>query len=338
MPYVTLKECYYHTVARNLFLNQEFFKILDIFSKKNIPLIPLKGIALIQKIYPDIGSRYIGDIDLLVKPEDVPKATNLLGELGYSHPSSFFNPEKPYTIYLNSSPFSKPPHQKFGCGGKPTEMHYFVHLHWHLLNTTFPLFMYRIDMKEVWQKAFPEPCLDKEILMMAPHHLIVYLSIHAFSHSFNKISLFYDIQKVIEFYKDKLNWKQVSRVAKAWRATLPLYYSLYLTSKILKIVFLKDILNIIRPKKISRMGDRIIFSISEDKLGTHNLVYLLYVEMAEGALNKIKFIFLSLFPPLKQLRRIYSVNSKYLFPFFYLKRLVWGLTQFIRLLLKLRAR
>ena len=331
---ISLKEGYYHTVARNLFLNQEFFKIFDALSGKNIPLIPLKGIALIQKIYPDSGSRYIGDIDLLVKAKDVPKATNLLQELGYSSPSFYFNPEKPYSIFLNSLPFSK-----------PAQIPYFVHLHWHLLNSTLPLFMYGINMKEIWQAAESEMHQNREILMVAPHHLIIYLSIHAFKHSFNKISLFHDIQKSIQFYRDKLDWKVVSEVARDWGATLPLYYSLYFTSKILKvddstsltinpersrrIDSLEDILNIIKPEKITKSGYRMISSISEDKPGTHNLVFPLYFDIAGTLLNKIKFIFLSLFPPPNQLCQIYSINSRYLVLLYYLRRLGWGLTQFI---------
>jgi len=314
------KEAHYHTVARNLFLNQEFFKILDTFSQEHIPLIPLKGIALIQKIFSDIGSRYIGDIDLLVKPGDVLSSAKLLNELGYFNQSCYcFNPEKPYSAYLNSMPFSK-----------PAKIPSFVHLHWHLLNATLPLSMYKIPMDEVWQSAEPERHQDKEMLMLAPDHLVVYLSIHAFKHSFNKISLFYDIEKAIEFYRDRLDWKAISNIAADWGATLPLYYSLYLTSKILKADIPEHILSTIKPKKISKAGHRVASSISPDQLGTHKLVYPLYLDMLEGSLSKIRFISLSLFPPPEQLRQIYSVNSKYLLFWYYLKRLGKGLVRFLR--------
>ncbi len=305
------RETYYHTVARNLFLNQEFFKILDTFSQEHIPLIPLKGIALIQKIFPDIGSRYIGDIDLLVKPDDVLSSAKLLNELGYFNLSRYcFNPEKPYSVYLNSMPFSK-----------PAKIPSFVHLHWHLLNATIPLFMYKIPMDEVWQSAEPERNQGREMLMLEPHHLVVYLSVHAFKHSFNKISLFRDIQKAIDCYSDRLDWKAISKVASHWGATLPLYYSSYLTSKILKADIPEHVLSTIKPKKISKAGHRAGSLISGDQLGTHKLVYPLYLDMLEGSSSKIKFVFLSLFPPPEQLRQICSVNSKYLLFGYYLKRL-----------------
>ena len=313
-------ETYYHAVARNLFLNQEFFKILDAFSQEHIPLIPLKGIALIQKIFSDIGSRYIGDIDVLVKPGDVLSSAKLLNELGYFNQSCYrFNPEKPYSDYLNSMPFSK-----------PAKIPSFVHLHWHLLNATIPLSMYRIPMQEVWRSAGPEKCQDKEMLMLDPHHLIVYLCVHAFKHSFNKISLFHDIQKAIDFYRDRLDWKAITKVAAEWGATLPLYYSLYLTSKILKADIPEHVLSTIKPKKISKAGYRAASSISGDQLGTHKLVYPLYLDMLEGSSNRIKFVFFTLFPPPEQLRQIYSVKFKYLLFGYYLKRLGNGLVRFLR--------
>ena len=314
------KDAYYHKVARNLFLNQQFLRMLEAFSQEHIPLIPLKGIALIQRICSDIGSRYVGDIDVLVKPGDVLSSARLLNELGYFNESCYcFNPEKPYSAYLNSMPFNKT--SKIPC---------FVHLHWHLLNATLPLSMYKIPMEEVWRSAGPERHQGREMLMLDPHHLVVYLSVHAFKHSFNKISLFYDIQGAIELYKDRLDFKAIAKVATDWGAALPLYYSLYLTSKILKADIPEHILSTIKPEKISKTGHRVASSISEDKLGTHKLVYPLYLDMLEGLFSKIKFLFLTLFPPPEQLRQIYSVNSKYLLFGYYLKRLGNGLAGFLR--------
>jgi hypothetical protein len=314
------KDAYYHMVARNLFLNQQFFEILDAFSQEHIPLIPLKGIALIQKVYSDIGSRYVGDIDILVKSGDVLSSVRLLKEMGYSNPPRFyFNPEKPYSVYLNSMPFSK-----------PAKIPYFVHLHWHLLNATIPLSMYRIPMEEVWRSAEPERHQDREMLMLHPHHLVVYLSVHAFKHSYNKISLFHDIQGAIEFYRDRLDWRAIADVANEWGAALPLYYSLYLTSKMVKADIPEHMLSSIKPERITKVGLRVTSSISADRLGTHKLVYPLYLDMLDGSFSKIKFLFLSLFPPPGQLRRVYSVNCRYMVFGYYLKRLGSGLMRLLR--------
>jgi len=189
--------------------------------------------------------------------------------------------------------------------------------------------MYRIKMEEIWQGARIENCKDKKILMMAPRHLLVYLSIHAFNHSFTNISLLHDVEKAAEFYKDELGWHKVINVAKDWGADLPLYYALYFTSEILDRKLAGDVLKGLKPKRISKLDERIISSILKNKGGSHNLVYPLYLSMVKSFFKKAKFFILSLFPPPKQVIQIYSIKHKYLILFYYFKRLGWAVNQVI---------
>jgi len=78
-----LAPAYYETLARNTVLLQELERILAAFEKAGIAVIVLKGAALAQTVYEDIGLRPMSDIDLLVRPEDVWRATHLLQRLEY---------------------------------------------------------------------------------------------------------------------------------------------------------------------------------------------------------------------------------------------------------------
>ncbi|MCP4365035.1 MAG: nucleotidyltransferase family protein [Planctomycetes bacterium] len=49
-----------------------------------MPVILLKGAHLAQVVYSNIALRPMGDIDILVKKNDLPKAKELLLELGYT--------------------------------------------------------------------------------------------------------------------------------------------------------------------------------------------------------------------------------------------------------------
>lgn len=51
--------------------------------------IALKGLAnILMGVYPDLGSRYLADIDLLVRPDKCPTAVSVLQKLGYTtHPA-----------------------------------------------------------------------------------------------------------------------------------------------------------------------------------------------------------------------------------------------------------
>ncbi|MCQ2385650.1 MAG: nucleotidyltransferase family protein, partial [Clostridia bacterium] len=62
----------------------ELALLTDAFSQNGIPYIPLKG-AVLAEVYPEPYMCLSGDIDVLVKPEDVDKAVDLLkASYGYT--------------------------------------------------------------------------------------------------------------------------------------------------------------------------------------------------------------------------------------------------------------
>jgi hypothetical protein len=80
-----LSQSYYNTVAQNSLLIQELFQVLDVFSQAGIPVIVLKGGALVW-FYEEIGLRPMRDLDLLIPREQVTEALELLQKLKY-HPA-----------------------------------------------------------------------------------------------------------------------------------------------------------------------------------------------------------------------------------------------------------
>ena len=307
------REQIYQQCGRNIMLNKEFCGIIDCFSNDNIPVMGLKGISLIQDVI-DPGERYVGDIDILVKPENVLKAAELLRELGYSGSDEYFDPEKPYSIYLNSLTFSR-----------SYESSYYVHLHWHILNTTLPLFMYDIDMDRIWQEAEHREIEGRGLLFPSPAHSIVYLSIHAFNHSYRKLSLLDDLMRLIEFYRGRLDWENIIETADKWGAKVPLYCSLALVRKIYELGELDPVLADIWSRRKLQSVEKIINAVENDKAGTHNMVFPAYVYMAGGFCKKIKFLVLSVFPPYKVLYRVRPAGIRGFRIFEYFSRLFWGI-------------
>jgi hypothetical protein len=315
-------QTYYQSVARNIFLNEKFFQLRRACSAENIAIIPLKGIALIQNVYGDISQRYMGDIDVLIKPGDVLKAAAILEGLGYTHPAINFDPRKPYSIYLNSFVFS----------GLPARVNYSVHLHWHILNSTLPFFMYRIAMDDIWAGAGIERTKDGDLVMMAAHHFLLYLALHAFHHSFDNPVLLGDIKKVIEFYKGKLDWPRLVDYAHRWNACMPFYTALYLTSRICKADIPEDIINSVKPDQISKNGQKAIAIILKNGKGWQNVAYPLFLDMAGRLRDKARFVFLSLFPPPAEVSKIHAFDSGFLVFGHYLKRCGWGIWQIAKFL------
>jgi hypothetical protein len=57
--------------ARNLALAGELRTLLRTFRDQRIPCLPLRGLALAERLYGNVPARPMGDIDLLVRKEDL---------------------------------------------------------------------------------------------------------------------------------------------------------------------------------------------------------------------------------------------------------------------------
>ncbi|MBG9368168.1 nucleotidyltransferase family protein [Streptococcus sp. NLN64] len=62
----------------------ELERLSQLFSQQKIKHMPLKGSVLIHD-YPQLDYRYLGDLDILIDPEDAQKVFDLLGQTGYQN-------------------------------------------------------------------------------------------------------------------------------------------------------------------------------------------------------------------------------------------------------------
>ena len=68
---------------RNLALTAELLALLRLCADHAIPVVPLKGPVLAQQIYRSVALRRLGDLDLLVREEDLVRYMRLLEARGY---------------------------------------------------------------------------------------------------------------------------------------------------------------------------------------------------------------------------------------------------------------
>lgn len=69
--------------ASNLLRRRELDELAATLAGQSIPVMALKGLALIESVYVDIGSRPMDDIDLLVPVDRIDEAYSLLSASGY---------------------------------------------------------------------------------------------------------------------------------------------------------------------------------------------------------------------------------------------------------------
>lgn len=100
-----LKERYLLTWSENQRVYHGVLPLLQAFEKAGIDAVVLKGLALIARFYRDPGLRPMADVDVLVPPSDVERATELAASLGW-HPRH--RPTPAFRRVKHAGPFDHP--------------------------------------------------------------------------------------------------------------------------------------------------------------------------------------------------------------------------------------
>jgi len=289
----SLKQEYIYNWGRNIRILEELAALLRVF--KN-PVIVLKGAALLSSVYEDFGLRMLGDVDILVKPEDVPKIDKVLSQSGYQsdHTLSFYR----VTNYLNSLVYGKT--------GSPL----LLHLHWHLINNALPNYVYaeKINMDKIWNEEIPLKIRESNALCLAPHHQLLHLSEHAMKHSYNTLIHVWDIHQVISHGKEKLDWERVCRESVEFQLRSPLFYSLWLSKEYFGTCVPQEILESLRPRH-KGVGEKIFSSLLRQGKRREKLCWLFYFSHISTLQKKIKFVFRTLFPPIDILVHMEDIEN-----------------------------
>jgi len=306
-----LEEEYFSNASHNILLLKELEKILIALENENILVMVLKGAALLEKVYLNVALRPMNDIDLLIKKENLSKIDVILKRCGYFNLcNATIKTEGAVSPYLNSTVYKK---QSFeDC---------FLHVHWHLVNTTIPVEMYydKIDMAKIWKEAEPTRIGGTEALILAPHHFLIHLCEHALNHFFDKLILLYDVHIFIERNHDRFDWKIFVDETLNFNLARPAYYTLYFTTKFFESQIPDDVLERLKPKKFSFGEHKFISSVLNGKLPSY-FPFLIYLAMSKGIFKKIKFIWRHIFPPLEVVNQMRVFSDSESGFAFYLKR------------------
>jgi hypothetical protein len=182
----------------------------------NIPVIVLKGWALMQTIYGgDNGQRFFDDIDILVHPMDVDPSEEILKKLGWHARGE----RRPGFIrcYYNAHPYY------YFEKVRNTRNVYSVGFHWGLLH--HPAYNpQQINIQELFERAHPLKIAEVPIFEMSIEDHLVYNCAHIVLQHRSEESLlrYYEIAAVIRDAQSTLDWQKVEECAKNWRLVLPL--------------------------------------------------------------------------------------------------------------------
>jgi len=195
----TLRTSYYASWMNNQAIFKELEILTQTFEKAEIPLVVLKGACFALTVYPDIGLRPMGDLDVLVPASKLSRAVSIAKSIGYENEISVANPGH-IDFYRHEV-----------CLQKTSSPTIALELHKGLVSESY---RYAIPVDWFWDQTEPmDASLSKSksenFHMLTPTAQVLYASMHAMlQHGGNKAALrwFYDLDRLVRFYADRLDW------------------------------------------------------------------------------------------------------------------------------------
>lgn len=292
-----LKQAYYSYISQSTDFSRQTDEILSFLESSGLKVLLLKGPGIDSLIYREAVFRPRLDIDFAARSKDMITLHNLLSNHGYYLDAK--DDDYPIPEFVNSCLYFKKKQ-----GAVP------LHVHRHIINNLYLMIMgdLNIDMQSVWRET--EPFKEyKHIFCLKPELQFLYMCDHALKHNYERLIFLYEIDRLINYYKDEINWDKLVSLGKELNLAFVLYYGLYFAKEILSTDIPENKLELFKPRKLTLAEKFFIKRTFERKPITY-LSYVVYFAAYKGWVNKIKFLFLTIFPPnftilgyLKRIRR-----------------------------------
>ncbi len=187
-----LRQYYHSNLHKALFLARELIRVVDTLSLAGVQVLPYKGLALAEMMYGDIALRQAGDIDVLIRVDDVSRAKLTLTELGYESKSPFSAAEE--SAYLRSgyeSSFDS------ALGRNLLEVQWAIQPRFYAVD---------YEMGPVFQRATSVTVAGRSMKTPSAEDLFIILSLHAAKHVWGRLIWLCDISRVIASPGLDWNW------------------------------------------------------------------------------------------------------------------------------------
>jgi hypothetical protein len=222
-----LQSIVHHNKLRNLLLAGELIRILDLLEEHGISAIPYKGPILAAAVYGDLALRKPGDLDLLLRREDVRKARDLLLDQGYEPMDRPELPVGQLTSVQEEAFFRF--EREYGLTHGEAEID--VELQWRVMPTqfTFPL-----EVEAIRGRLRQASLGRKQIHTVSPEDLLLILCVHGSKHFWERLQWVCDVAETIRAYRDELNWQELMERATALGCRRMLLLGLSLAAELLE--------------------------------------------------------------------------------------------------------
>lgn len=294
-------------------LYAEQLNICKVFHENSIQVIMLKGPVMAEMLFGDISNRTSKDLDVLVAPQDVAKAENLLKELGY---------ESEYTSVLHTDKWNEH-HRSFRHFGKSTE----VELHWRLN----PEVGNEPSFQELWERSMSRMVSGQRIHCLGTEDLFLFLVTHGARHVWFRLRWLIDIDRLV---KNGMDWKLIFNMADRYSANAVVGQALILSGGMFDTPIDEELNFLENPNASHKMAQRAIpfikdivsFNALPNKLVFR---YRLYLLLLRSPLERVRYALSLLYPNRRDILSLPLPKALH-FMYFPLKPFLWIYRRFNR--------
>ena len=170
---------YRHNALRQALRAEKLASMLNTLHTAGIPVLVLKGTALAYTIYPDPALRVCGDVDLLVRPDDLPPARAVLSGIGRDFMVELAADHYDFWVGLPGKWSVRPP-----------------------------------DWESLWNRAVSAEIAGVPALILPPTDLLLSLGVNFVRRGFAPLKLLVDIAEAVRHYSDAISWDAVQNEAR----------------------------------------------------------------------------------------------------------------------------
>ena len=236
-----LRNVFQANAAHNLFLTTELCKVFNLYQSQGIPALAYKGPALAVSAYGDLKLRQFGDLDLLIRKEDVPKAVELLIAEGYTS-------KLPLADVRAADRVQEDYHDMF----VHPDRQIMLEIHW---GFSPPGQSFKFEFDQLLERAAPVTLNRKPILTLSAEDLLVILCVHASKHfgDCEKLKWMCDIAALIDAQQEQLDWEKVISRAGESKSLRRLFLNLLLVNDLLGTSLPPEILRQARSDRTAKI-------------------------------------------------------------------------------------
>ena len=208
--------------------NERLFGVIDevagALEKAGVAAMGLKDVQLAKEVYPAVGLRTMGDIDILIHQIDYAKASTCLQALGFVPLPGH---DIPYTMkYAWGQHFRRPSDEIW------------IDLQWNVMQIEWDCYQngsFNFEIERMWRGAYPMRLGKNHLLAPGPEDMLFHLCMHLEGHTYAELILFCDIVELLRVYADRFDWNYFVEITRKYKVESSIYYVLLLVKQLFEI-------------------------------------------------------------------------------------------------------